>query len=121
MNLRCNIGKLYTAFSYSFVFICIYLCLFVFICVYLLTFIFIVVIICKKSINKYAMSNEAKGETLMVYLTVRISPDLKKKFLKKASSYGKPVEIHRELLTAFVQDRITIERPVDKKEKLYKK
>lgn len=43
---------------------------------------------------------------------VRISEDISKKFAKKAKTYGMlPSMIHRELITAFVEDRMTISAP----------
>lgn len=48
----------------------------------------------------------------------RLSKKLKLDFLRKANRYGKPSDILRELLQAFVDNRLTIQ-PDPKKETLY--
>jgi hypothetical protein len=58
---------------------------------------------------------------LTTQLTVRVTSALRKTFLKKAKVYGDPSAIHRELLLAFVEDRMTITQPASNDEKsLYK-
>lgn len=55
------------------------------------------------------------------YIAVRVTPTLKDLFIKKASEYGDRSEVHRELLTAFVQGRVTIMPSEEHKfDKLYK-
>jgi len=54
------------------------------------------------------------------YIAVRVTPALKDLFLKKASKYGDRSEVHRELLEAFVQDRLSIRPNSEQKfDKLY--
>ena len=59
---------------------------------------------------------------LTSYLTVRVTPSLQKKFMSKARKYGLPSDIHRELIKAFVEDRMTLDKPtVVPKEQLFNK
>jgi hypothetical protein len=56
------------------------------------------------------------------YLTARIAPDLRKSFVAKAQKYGSHTEVLRELIKAFVEDRVTISKPTAARsplEKLY--
>jgi len=58
---------------------------------------------------------------LTSYLTVRVTPSLQKKFMSKVKKYGQPSDIHRELIKAFVEDRMTLDKPtVVPKEQLFK-
>ncbi len=61
----------------------------------------------------------AKNKTMTAYLSVRVTPSLQKKFMSMASKLSTPSDIHRELIQAFVEDRMSITRPVDKKCQLY--
>lgn len=55
------------------------------------------------------------------YIAVRTTPSLKDQFIEKASQYGERSDVHRELLTAFVQGRLTITPSSEQKfDKLYK-
>lgn len=50
----------------------------------------------------------------------RLAPDVRKAFFKKAAQYElSPSNLARELISAFIEDRITITPPVHVKE-LYK-
>lgn len=55
------------------------------------------------------------------YLTVRVSGKTHTKFHDKAKKFGTPSEVLRELVDAFIEDRVTIQPPVtgNPKEKLY--
>jgi hypothetical protein len=55
------------------------------------------------------------------YLNVRVSDKTRTKFHDKARKFGKPSEVLRELVDAFIEDRVTIRPPVtgNFKEKLY--
>lgn len=55
------------------------------------------------------------------YLTVRVSDKTRLKFHAKAKKFGTPSEVLRELVDAFIEDRVTIQPPVtgNPKEKLY--
>lgn len=52
-------------------------------------------------------------------LTVRVNRATRRSFHSKALKYGTPADILRELIEAFIEDRLTIEAPVTSKEKLY--
>jgi len=52
-------------------------------------------------------------------LAVKLDPELLEAFKAKCLKYGDRVtDIHREIITAFVEDRLTI-KPNPKKESLY--
>jgi hypothetical protein len=55
------------------------------------------------------------------HLTVRVADLTRAKFHEKARKFGTPSEILRELIDAFIEDRVTINPPVisNPKEKLY--
>jgi len=53
------------------------------------------------------------------FLTVRVSPDSHKKFHIKVQKYGQPSNVLREIIEAFIEDRLTIQPPVTVKESLY--
>jgi hypothetical protein len=53
------------------------------------------------------------------FLTVRVSPDDHKKFHNRVKSFGQPSEILREIIQAFIEDRLTIQPPAKTKESLY--
>ena len=40
-------------------------------------------------------------------------------FVRKATPFGKPSEVLRELVEAFIEGRLKIEKPVTVKDKLY--
>lgn len=52
-------------------------------------------------------------------LTVRVTSSTRRSFHDKAIQFGTPADILRELVEAFVEDRLTIAAPVNRKEKLY--
>lgn len=56
---------------------------------------------------------------LNCYLTVRVSQQIRQKFQRKAERYGQPSNVMRELIEAFIDDRLTIIPPVNRKESLY--
>jgi hypothetical protein len=53
------------------------------------------------------------------FLVVRVTPDDHKKFHCKIKKYGQPSEILREIIQAFLEDRLAIQPPVNPKETLY--
>ena len=48
------------------------------------------------------------------FMTVRVTDMTRAKFHAKAQKIGKPSEVHREIVEAFVQDRLTIQPPVNR-------
>lgn len=52
-----------------------------------------------------------RRETKDVNLTARVTRETREKFFAKASSYGNPSEVLRELVTAFNDDRLSIQPP----------
>jgi hypothetical protein len=55
---------------------------------------------------------------LTKFLTVRIKPADHKKFHSKAERYGGVSEVLREMIEAFIDDRLTV-KPNPRKESLY--
>lgn len=53
------------------------------------------------------------------HLSVRVTEKSRIKFHAKVKKLGNPSEILRELIDAFIEDRIIINPPVTSKEKLY--
>lgn len=53
------------------------------------------------------------------HLTTRVSPRVRQKFIGKASQYGAHTEVLRELVEAFIEDRLTIKPPVTRKQGLF--
>lgn len=53
------------------------------------------------------------------FLVVRVTHDEHKKFHSKAQRYEKPSVVLREIVQAFIDDRLTIQPPVTRKESLY--
>ena len=54
------------------------------------------------------------------FMSVRVTDKTRTKFHDKALKVGTPSEVHREIVEAFVEDRLTIQPPVIRKlEKLY--
>jgi hypothetical protein len=54
-----------------------------------------------------------------VFLTVRVSGSTRTKFHAKAKKYGQPSSVLREIIEAFLEDRLSIVPPVNRKENLY--
>ena len=48
------------------------------------------------------------------FMTVRVTDLTRAKFHAKARSIGTPSEVHREIVEAFVQDRLTIQAPLNR-------
>jgi hypothetical protein len=59
------------------------------------------------------------NKALTTVLTVRVTDSTRNKFHAKALRFGTPADILREIIDAFVEDRLTIAAPVTRKEKLY--
>ena len=53
------------------------------------------------------------------FMTVRVTDKTRTKFHAKASKYGQPSDVLRELIEAFLEDRLSIVPPVNRKESLY--
>lgn len=53
------------------------------------------------------------------YLHVRVTPQVRSKFHAKAIKYSNPSDVLRELVEAFVEDRLIIQAPVTRKESMY--
>lgn len=55
------------------------------------------------------------------YLTVRVADRTRTKFHAKAKRYGTPSEVLRELIDAFIEDRVKLQPSVNRNplEKLY--
>ena len=49
------------------------------------------------------------------FLTVRLTGEQHKQFCEKAQKIGKPSEVLREIVDAFVENRIQIKPPVTRK------
>lgn len=52
---------------------------------------------------------------LTKHLVVRLSPDVSKAFDRKCEAYGSPSQVVRELVSAFLEDRLTIVPPTTRK------
>lgn len=57
-------------------------------------------------------------QVLDSFLTIRVSKEFRKELNKKAKRYGKPSDVIRQILEAFVEDRVQL-TPSDRKENLY--
>ena len=57
--------------------------------------------------------------TLSQHLVVRLSAKQIKRFKDKCFNYGSPSEVVRELVDAFVEDRLTIAAPTNTRKSLY--
>ena len=55
------------------------------------------------------------SETRNHFLTVRVTSDQYKQFCEKALKIGKPSEVLREIVDAFIENRIQIKPPVTRK------
>lgn len=53
------------------------------------------------------------------FLVVRVTDKTHTKFHTKVQKYGQPSQVHREIIEAFNEDRLTIQPPVNVKESLY--
>lgn len=53
------------------------------------------------------------------FLSLRVTPRTHKAFITKAKQFGGTSEVLDELVTAFLEDRLTITPPTNRKESLY--
>lgn len=53
------------------------------------------------------------------FLTTRVTHKSHTAFHRKAGKFGKPSDVLRELISAFIEDRIVIQPPVTPKDNLY--
>lgn len=60
----------------------------------------------------------APHKPLEKYISVRVSAKAHKAFFRKASLFGKPSDVLRELVDAFLEDRIVIQ-PSPSKRSIY--
>jgi hypothetical protein len=59
-------------------------------------------------------------KTKQTFLTVRLTRDAHQAFRAKATRFGGPSEVLRELVMAFLEDRLTVQPPTEnRKESLY--
>jgi hypothetical protein len=58
-------------------------------------------------------------KTKQTFLTVRLTRDAHQAFRAKATRFGGPSEVLRELVMSFLEDRLTIQPPANQKESLY--
>jgi hypothetical protein len=56
--------------------------------------------------------------SLDAHMTLRVSRRVRTAFNRKAERYGKPADVLRELIDAFIDDRLVIQ-PNPRKESLY--
>ena len=61
--------------------------------------------------------NEREPKSYALY--VRVTPDVKRKFMEAAARYGTPSEVLRELVLALIDGRVTVSPPETVKESLY--
>ena len=62
---------------------------------------------------------EMAQKSLTAFLSVRLAPKTHTAFHKKAEQFGRPSDILRELVEAFIQDRLVITPPSTVKRNLY--
>ena len=53
------------------------------------------------------------------FISARVKPELNQAFHDKAQRYGSGSEVLREIIQAFIEDRLVIKPPVTRKESLY--
>lgn len=53
------------------------------------------------------------------FLVVRVTDKTRTKFHAKAQKFGQPSDVLREIVEAFIEDRLVIQPPVTVKESLY--
>ena len=73
------------------------------------------VILCPTTLKLIMATTKLKS----AFLVVRMTPKMRSQFHKKAERYGKPSDVLREVVEAFIDDRLTIKPPVTPKENLY--
>jgi len=57
--------------------------------------------------------------SLNTYLTTRVTAKQRQQFVEKAERFGKPSEVLRDIIVAFIENRIVIHPPTKVKEVLY--
>lgn len=60
-----------------------------------------------------------KHHNLSSFLSVRVNPQTRKEFLAKAEEYGNATNVLREIVEAFIDDRLVISKPNPRKKELY--
>ena len=53
------------------------------------------------------------------YLTTRLTVEQRKQFVSKAERFGKPSEVLRDIIVAFIENRLIVTQPTKVKEVLY--
>lgn len=59
------------------------------------------------------------NDTKAAFLTLRLPHKVKQAVHEKARLYGRPSDVLREIIEAFVEDRLIVKAPVNRKENLY--
>lgn len=63
-----------------------------------------------------AKKPDKKQESKAGFISMRATPEMYRKFQSKAKQYGGVSSVLRELISAFLDDRLTIERKADHKD-----
>ena len=63
------------------------------------------------------MKRKREAKSVAIYL--RVTPATKKKFMERAERIGVPSDVLRELIQAFIEERVTVIPPPTQKESLY--
>jgi len=57
--------------------------------------------------------------SLDAYLTTRVTAEQRQQFVEKAARFGKPSEVLRDIIVAFIENRFIVTQPTKVKEVLY--
>jgi len=57
--------------------------------------------------------------SLNTYLTTRVTAKQRQQFVEKAERFGKPSEVLRDIIVAFIENRLIVTQPSKVKETLY--
>jgi len=80
---------------------------------------------CRVSVLHFQVTQRTANKTMSArpaksaHLATRVRPDVRTKFIGKALKYGPYTEVLRELIEAFVEDRLVIQPPVTSKQGLF--
>lgn len=58
-------------------------------------------------------------KSLDAYLTTRVTAEQRQQFVVKAERFGKPSEVLRDIIVAFIENRLQVNQPTIVKEVLY--
>jgi hypothetical protein len=59
------------------------------------------------------------NHNLSTFLSVRVNAQTRKEFHDKAKAYGKSADVLREIVEAFIDERLVISKPNPRKKELY--